>query len=106
VLVAGPNADQLVARLQTLTTVRATGSDPTVTIDSTTLAVLNKRMPAWAFVALATAGGLCIGLLAAICMARLPRRIDQSTEEAPLPATDPACLPLPPPTPAYSPNGG
>jgi capsular polysaccharide biosynthesis protein len=105
-VVAGPNADQVLARLQTLKMVRATGSDPTVTIDSTTLAVLEKRMPAWAFVALATAGGLCIGLLAAICMARLPRRIDQSSRETPLPGTDPAWAPLPAPTRAYSPNGG
>jgi capsular polysaccharide biosynthesis protein len=106
VLVAGPNADQLLARLQTLKMVRATGSDPTVTIDSTSLAVLKNRMPVWAFVGLAAAGGLCIGVLAAILMARLPRRIDQSSREAPLPGTDTACPPLPAPTRAYSPNGG
>jgi hypothetical protein len=96
ILVANPKADTVSARLQTLKMVRATGSDPTMTIDSTSLAVLQKRMPAWAFVGLATAGGLGIGLLAAACMARLPRRIDQSTGESP----------LHPPTPAYSPNGG
>ena len=96
VLIAGPNADALFARLQTLDMVRATGSDPTVTIDSTSLAVRSKRMPVWVFVCLAAVGGLVIGVLAAIFMARRPGRIDQLTGKSPLHA----------PTLADSPSGG
>jgi capsular polysaccharide biosynthesis protein len=96
VLIAGPKADALFARQQTLNMVRATGSDPTMRIESTSLAVLSKRMPVWAFVALAAAGGLCIGVLAAILMARLPRRTDRSIGKSPLHAR----------TLAHSQNGG
>ncbi len=91
-----PNADQWSARLQTVKMVRDAGSDPTIRIDSTSRPVRSKQLPVWVVMGLATAGGLFVGLLAAVGMAMLRRRINQQTGESPIDA----------PNPADSPNGG
>jgi hypothetical protein len=93
---AEPNAGDASARLQTLTVIRESGFDPTLRVDSTSPAVRDKQMPIWAIVGLATAGGLFVGLLAAVGMARLrrPRYL-----RSPEPTLRPEL------TPAYSPNG-
>jgi capsular polysaccharide biosynthesis protein len=67
------------ARLQTLNVIRNEGSDPTVKVDSTTPAVRDKRMPVGVVAALAAAGGLLLGVLAAAGLVRLPRRRGEGT---------------------------
>jgi capsular polysaccharide biosynthesis protein len=74
-------SNEVAARLETLKMVRDTGSDPTLRVDSTSPAVPSKQLPIWLIIGLATAGGLFVGLLAAIGMARLRRRMNQPTEE-------------------------
>jgi capsular polysaccharide biosynthesis protein len=69
-----PNAGEASARRQTLTLIRQGGADPTVKIDSTSPAVPDKHLPIAVVVGLASAGGLAIGLLTAIAMARMRRR--------------------------------
>jgi uncharacterized protein involved in exopolysaccharide biosynthesis len=69
------------ARLETLKLVRDTGSDPTLKAEPTSPAVPSKHLPIWVIMGLATAGGLFVGLLAAIGMAMLRRRMNQPTEE-------------------------
>jgi capsular polysaccharide biosynthesis protein len=85
------------ARLHTLKLVRAGGFDPTLRIDSTTPAVRDERLSVWASVGLAAAGGLFVGLLAAVGVARLRRSRDPTP---PAKRTDAPQL-----IPAYSPNG-
>jgi capsular polysaccharide biosynthesis protein len=83
---ADPNAGESLARLHTLQVVRDSGSDPTVRIDSTSPAVRSEQLPLWMIVSLATAGGLFVGLLAAIGMAMLRRRVNKPTDGSSLPA--------------------
>jgi capsular polysaccharide biosynthesis protein len=93
---ADPNAGTASARLQTLTLIRASGSDPTLTLDSTSPAVRDQQLPMTVVVGLATAGGLFVGLLAAVGIARLRRGTSLTTAEPTL---------HPDRTPAYAPNG-
>ena len=73
------NTDSVLLRLQTLKTVRESGADPTVRIESTSPAVQSKQLPIWVILAIATAGGLFVGSLTAGGMAILRRRMNQST---------------------------
>ena len=78
---ADPNAGGASARLQTIEVIRQRGSDPTLRIDSTTSAVPEHRLPMAATVGTATAGGLFVGLLAALGLSRLRRRTPSVTAE-------------------------
>jgi capsular polysaccharide biosynthesis protein len=69
-----PNSGEASARLQTLTIIRQLGADPTLRVDSTGTAVADGRMPVAAVLAAAALGGLFVGVLCAIGMARLRRR--------------------------------
>jgi hypothetical protein len=91
-----PAADQALTRLQTLKMIRATGSDPTMKIDSTVLAAQSNGLPMWVILGLATVGGLFVGLLAAVGIAMMRRPVNPPSEEPPLYTW----------IPAYSPNGG
>jgi capsular polysaccharide biosynthesis protein len=68
-----PNAGEASGRLQTLTLIRASGSDPTMRIASNEAAVADDRMPASVVIAAAAAGGLFVGGLLAFALARLRR---------------------------------
>jgi hypothetical protein len=72
---ADASAGEVYTRLQTLTLVREAGTDPTIRLDSTGSVVRNEPSAVWAVGLLATAGGLVVGLLAAVGMARLKRRL-------------------------------
>jgi capsular polysaccharide biosynthesis protein len=93
---ANPTADEAATRLQTLNMIRASGSDPTIKIDSMSLAVQSKRQPVWVILGLAAVGGLFVGILAAVGVAIMHRPVNQPSEVSPLPEA----------IPAYSPNGG
>lgn len=69
--------------LQALTMVRDAGSDPTMRIESTSLPVRSKQLPIWVVMGVAAAGGLFVGVLVAIGMARLPRSKIELSDEAP-----------------------
>jgi hypothetical protein len=85
-------------RLQTLTVIRQSGADPTLRLDSTSPAVQTAQLPFAVVVALAAAGGLFLGLLAAFGVVRLrsPQRKERHATPTPTPSQ----------APAYSPNGG
>ncbi len=85
-------------RLQTLIDIRQASSDPTLRVDPTPPAVENPRLSVVAVVGLALMGGLFIGVLAAVGMARIrPRpRVVEGAPPTPDPANEPA----------YSPSGG
>lgn len=75
-------ADQASARLQTLKMIRNGGSDPTIRIGSTSRAVRITPVPDWVIYGLATAGGMLVGLLAAVGTAMLRRPTDEPTESS------------------------
>jgi hypothetical protein len=64
------------ARLATLQATRQAGADPTVRVDSTGPVVRSDPPPAWMVGSLSVAGGLLVGLLAAVGWARTKRRLD------------------------------
>lgn len=68
---ADPNSGEASTRLQTLTVIRQSGSDPTLRSDSTAKAVPDDRLPIAAVIAAAAVGGLFVGVLCAVGMARL-----------------------------------
>jgi capsular polysaccharide biosynthesis protein len=70
---ANPTAAAELAKLQTLTMIRESGSDPTIRIDSTSAALPMEQLPVWALLGLATAGGLLVGLLSAAGLAMMRR---------------------------------
>jgi hypothetical protein len=74
-------SDDASARLQVLKMVRAVGSDPTMKMDSTTLATPTQQMPVWLVFGLAVGGGLFVGLLVAAGMALLRRPIQEKSED-------------------------
>jgi hypothetical protein len=92
-------ADQALARLQTLKMIRNGGGDPTIRIDSASRAEKIQQLPAWVIFGLATAGGIFVGLLAAVGTAMLRRPPDESHE----PFQESTILA---PTLGHSPNGG
>jgi capsular polysaccharide biosynthesis protein len=77
-----PTASQELARLQTLRSIRDSGSDPTMRIESTSPAVPVKQLSLWTLGGLATAGGLVVGILAAAGLTMLRRRTTHPTEHA------------------------
>jgi capsular polysaccharide biosynthesis protein len=85
-------------RRQTLTVIREAGADPTLRLGPTTSAVQNAQQPVAVVLGLAAAGGLFIGVLAALGMARVRRRPHDGNSAEPEPIPDKA--------PAYSPTGG
>jgi capsular polysaccharide biosynthesis protein len=95
---AGPAPGEAATRLQTLTAVRDAGTDPTLRMDSTTPAVEDARPGIPVIIGLAAAGGLFIGVLAAVGMARLRRR--------PPTVNDAVGSSIPVKSPVSSPNGG
>jgi capsular polysaccharide biosynthesis protein len=98
VAVTESTSDEAVTRLKTLTVIREAGADPTLRIGPTSPAVENARQPIAVVVGVAAAGGLFIGVLAAVGMTRLRRGQHASNAEEPTPIPDEA--------PAYSPNVG
>jgi capsular polysaccharide biosynthesis protein len=85
-------------RLQTLKAVRDSGADPTLRMGPSGPATENDRLSVVAVIGLAAAGGISIGVLAAMLMARLRRgpRLADGPMENPVPADEPA----------FSPNSG
>lgn len=93
---ANPSAAEIAGRLQTLTVVRDSGTDPTLRIGSTSQAVRVMAPPLVMTLVLAALGGLVIGVLAAAIMELLrssPMRLSR-------PAGRLISRPL-----AYAPNG-
>lgn len=82
-----PTASQELARLQTLKSIRDSGSDPTMRIDSTGPAVPVKQLSLWILAGLATAGGLAVGLLAAAGLTMLQRRATHHADHPDHPVT-------------------
>ncbi len=82
-------------RLQTLKVIREAGADPTLRLGPTTSAVQNAHQPAVVVLGLAAAGGLFIGVLAALGMTRWRRR--------PHDGNGAGSTPIPEKAPAYSP---
>lgn len=76
------NSDIVSGRLQTLSAIRNSGSDPTVKVESTTPVVRVEQMSVGVVVGLAAAGGLVLGVLAAVGLVHLRRRGDQESGDA------------------------
>jgi uncharacterized protein involved in exopolysaccharide biosynthesis len=91
-----PSATEQLARLQTLTIVRASGSDPTLQTGATDPSVQTAQLPFAVTLVLAALGGLFVGVLAAASMELLQRRKGRTTPLAGTAASGSA---------AYSSNG-
>jgi capsular polysaccharide biosynthesis protein len=91
-----PNVGDLQKELQKLTTLRDGGSDPTMKIDSTSAPAQIKQMSTGVTLAVATVGGLFVGLLASVGAAMVRRRVAQPAEAPRYRA----------PTPVHSPDDG
>lgn len=79
-----PTAETQLATLETLRTIRDSGADPTMRVDSTTAALPMQQLPPWAMSGLAAAGGLVVGILCAAALAALRR----PSASAPIDVTD------------------
>lgn len=70
---ADPNAGEASGRLQTLMLIRGSGSDPTMHITSNDAAVADDRLPVSVVVGAAALGGVFVGVLMAVALARMRR---------------------------------